>query len=202
MRVVLASANPGKLRELARLAEPLGWELVSQRDLGIASPPETGSTFLENALIKARHASREARLPALADDSGIEVDALGGAPGVRSARYAGESATDRENLLKLLGALRGVPPARRGARYRCVIAYVASGDDPEPIIGEGCWEGRIALEPRGSGGFGYDPVFVPAEAGPAADRERTAAELEPAEKSRWSHRSQALAALKSRLARA
>jgi XTP/dITP diphosphohydrolase len=201
VRVVLASANPGKLRELAGLLEPLGWELVSQRELGIESAPETGSTFLENALIKARHASRAARLPALADDSGIEVDALGGAPGVWSARYAGEHATDERNRSKLLEALRGVAPQQRTARYRCVIAYVASADDPRPVLAEGTWEGRIAGSPRGSGGFGYDPIFIPGEDGSLAADARTAAELEPDEKAARSHRALALGSFKSRLGR-
>ena len=199
MRVVLASSNSGKLRELAALLEPLGWALVSQRELGIESPPETGATFLENALIKARHAARAAHLPALADDSGIEVDALGGAPGVWSARYAGERATDGENLAKLLEALRGVAPERRTARYRCVIAYVGSADDPRPILGEGSWEGRIAAAPRGNGGFGYDPIFIPLHTGTSGGAPRTAAELAPREKAAGSHRARALAAFRSHL---
>ncbi len=193
MRVVLASANAGKLRELDALLGPLGWQLVPQQRLGIESAPETGTTFAENALIKARHAARAARLPALADDSGIEVDALDGRPGVWSARYAGERATDRENLEKLLAALQGVPPERRTARYRCVIAYVGGADDPRPILAEGCWEGRIATAPRGRGGFGYDPVFLP------RGGSRTAAELEPAEKDAVSHRALALSSLRSQL---
>lgn len=193
MRVVLASGNAGKLRELAALLGPLGWELVPQQQLGVESVPETGSTFAENALIKARHAARAARLPALADDSGIEVDALGGRPGVWSARFAGEHATDRENLEKMLKELRGVPPERRTARYRCVIAHVGSADDPRPILGEGCWEGLIAEAPRGEGGFGYDPIFLPRHG------DRTAAELEPEEKSAVSHRAQALSSLRAQL---
>ncbi|MGB6451889.1 MAG: RdgB/HAM1 family non-canonical purine NTP pyrophosphatase [Steroidobacteraceae bacterium] len=193
MRVVLASGNAGKLRELAALLGPLGWELVPQQQLGVESVPETGSTFAENALIKARHAASAARLPALADDSGIEVDALGGRPGVWSARYAGEHATDRENLEKLLEELRGVPPERRTARYRCVISYVGSADDSRPILGEGCWEGLIAAAPRGEGGFGYDPIFLPRHG------DRTAAELEPLEKSAVSHRAQALSSLRAQL---
>lgn len=188
--VVLASANAGKLRELATLTAPLGWQLLPQQALGIESVEEMGATFEENALIKARHAARAARLPALADDSGIEVDALGGRPGVRSARYAGEQATDRQNLEKLIAELHDVPAERRSARYRCVIAFVAGPDDPAPLLACGSWEGRIATSPRGSGGFGYDPIFVPHDAGG-----RSAAELAREEKDAVSHRAQALAAL-------
>ena len=188
-RAVLASANPGKLRELAALLAPSGFELLSQTALGIDSVAETGSTFLENALIKARHAAAAAQLPALADDSGIEVDALGGRPGVLSARFAGEGASDAANLAHLLGELAGVPEARRTARYRCVVVWVRSADDPAPLTGSGTWEGRIALAPRGSGGFGYDPVFIP------EGERRTAAELSSEHKNRVSHRARALRAL-------
>jgi len=188
-RAVLASANPGKLRELTALLAPYGFELVSQAALGIEPAPETGATFLDNALLKARHASAAARLPALADDSGIEVDALGGRPGVWSARFAHPGASDAANLARLLEALEGVPEPRRSARYRCVVVFVRTADDPAPLTGEGTWEGRIALEPRGSGGFGYDPAFVP------AGERRTAAELAPEEKNKVSHRAQALRAL-------
>ncbi len=188
-RVVLASANPGKVRELGALLAPHGLELISQRSLGIGSPEETGSTFLENALLKARHAARAAQLPALADDSGIEVDALGGRPGVRSARFAGEGASDAANLALLLQELIGVPAERRTARYQCVMAWVASAADPAPVLGQGTWEGRIALAPRGTGGFGYDPAFIP------TGDTRTAAELPAEEKNRVSHRGQALRAL-------
>jgi len=195
MQVVLASGNEGKLRELIVLLEPLGFDLVAQRALGIESPPETGSTFADNALIKARHAARKAQLPALADDSGIEVDALGGRPGVLSARYAGELANDRDNLRKMLAELREVPAVQRGARYRCVIAFVREADDPEPILAEGTWEGHIICDPRGSGGFGYDPIFVP------NDMSRTAAELDPEQKNAISHRGQALRSLAAQLAK-
>jgi XTP/dITP diphosphohydrolase len=188
-RAVLASANPGKLRELAALLAPRGFELLSQSALGIGSVAETGTTFLDNALIKARHASAAAGLPALADDSGIEVDALGGRPGVRSARFAGEGADDAANLARLLGELAGVPEARRGARYQCVVVWVRAADDPAPLTGTGTWEGRIALTPRGSGGFGYDPAFIP------AGERRTAAELSAEEKNRVSHRALAARAL-------
>jgi len=188
-RVVLASANPGKLRELASLLAPAGFELVAQSALGIETVPETGATFVENALLKARHAARGAQLAALADDSGLEVDALGGGPGVRSARFAGEGASDEQNLARLLTELEGVPEPRRGARYQCVIVWVRAADDPAPIIARGTWEGRIAREPRGHGGFGYDPAFVP------AGERRTAAELAPSEKNAVSHRARAAHAL-------
>jgi guanylate kinase/non-canonical purine NTP pyrophosphatase (RdgB/HAM1 family) len=187
-KAVLASGNPGKLREMTAVLRPLGFELIAQSALGIESPPETGSTFLENALIKARHAARVSGLPALADDSGIEVDALEGRPGVRSARFAGEGASDADNLHKLLAELHDVPAEFRQARYHCVIAFVRRHDDPQPILAHGTWEGRIALEPRGSGGFGYDPIFLP------ADAHGTAAQLDPAEKNEISHRGQALRA--------
>lgn len=188
MKTVLASGNAGKLTELAAILQPLGLELIAQSTLGVESPPETGSTFLDNALIKARHAARATGLAALADDSGIEVDALHGRPGVRSARFAGEGASDADNLHKLLAELHDVPAEFRQARYHCVIAFVRRHDDPEPIVAHGTWEGRIALEPRGSGGFGYDPIFLPAEA------HGTAAELDPAHKNEVSHRGQALRA--------
>jgi guanylate kinase len=187
-KTVLASGNPGKLRELTAILRPLGLELIAQSALGIDSPPETGSTFLENALIKARHAARQSGLPALADDSGIEVDALDGRPGVHSARFAGEEASDAANLHKLLAELHGVPMEFRQARYHCVIAFVRRHDDSQPIVAHGTWEGRIGLEPRGSGGFGYDPIFLP------ADASGTAAELDPATKNEVSHRAQALRA--------
>jgi XTP/dITP diphosphohydrolase len=187
--VVLASSNAGKLRELAAVLAPLGLELRTQGSLGIPAPPETGTSFLDNALLKARHAAQRARLPALADDSGLEVDALGGRPGVWSARFAGEGASDPENLGALMRALAADPAARRTARYQCVIVFVRDADDPAPLIARGTWEGSIADEARGSGGFGYDPVFVP------AGGVRTAAELSPADKNRLSHRGQALRAL-------
>ncbi len=193
MRVVLASGNPGKLRELSALLGPLGFDLITQSALRVESPPETGSTFFENALLKARHAARLTGLPALADDSGIEIDALGGRPGVYSARYAGEQASDAENNDKLLEELRGVPQQHRTARYQCVIVFVRHAEDASPLVASGTWEGTILEAPRGSGGFGYDPLFVP------RGFERTAAELEPELKNQLSHRGQALAALVQRL---
>jgi len=195
MKAVLASSNAGKLRELAAILSPLGYELITQNSLDIDTPPETGTTFAENALLKARHAARLSGLPAIADDSGIEVDALDGRPGVYSARYAGEGATDLANLRKMLDELRGVPPDRRSARYQCVIAFARSADDPTPLIAHGSWEGRVLTAPRGTGGFGYDPIFQP------MGLDVTAAELSAAEKNARSHRGEALRVL-ARLLRA
>ena len=192
-RVILASSNAGKLAELTALLAPLDFDLTPQQQFGIESPPETGATFLDNALLKARHAARGRALPAIADDSGIEVDALGKAPGVRSARFAGKDGADEENLKKLLTQMRDVPVAERSARYRCVIAFVRNADDEDPIIAQGSWEGSIAEAARGAGGFGYDPIFVP------AGDVRTAAELAPAEKNAVSHRALALRALVAQL---
>ena len=188
-RAVLASANPGKLREFAELLAPLAVRLIPQAELGIRPATETGSTFLENALLKARHAAHHARLPALADDSGIEVDALGGRPGVWSARVAGEGSSDEQNLRRLLAELHDVPDGFRQARYQCVIVWVRAPSDSAPVIAQGAWEGSIAHTPRGRGGFGYDPVFLP------AGEHRTAAELSSIEKNVLSHRGKALRAL-------
>jgi XTP/dITP diphosphohydrolase len=185
-RVVLASSNAGKLREFSELLEATGLELLRQSDFGIVPPEETGASFLENALIKARNAARLSGLPAIADDSGIEVDALDGAPGVYSARFAGEGASDEANLDKLLTLLREIPAKKRSARYRCVVVFVESAEEFLPLIGEGTWEGHIIDERRGSGGFGYDPSFVP-----LGDK-RTVAEMPAAEKHAQSHRGQAL----------
>ena len=193
MRVVLASGNSGKLRELGSLLAPFGFDLIAQSTLGVETPPETGKTFADNALLKARHAAAITSLPALADDSGIEVDALGGRPGIYSARYAGEGASDQANLSKMLDELRDVPTPQRTARYQCVIAFVTSTSDPEPILAGGTWEGMLISAPRGLGGFGYDPIFVP------RDFERTAAELDPGEKNSLSHRGQALRSLVTQL---
>ncbi len=193
MKVVLASGNPGKLRELAQLLAPHGLRMLPQSAFGLETPPETGTTFRENALLKARHVSRLTGLPALADDSGIEVDALQGRPGVYSARYAGEGASDAENLRKLLADLQSVPEEARTARYRCVLALVRGAQDPEPLLAEGTWSGRILRVPRGTGGFGYDPAFLP------DGLEHTAAELAAAQKNALSHRGQALRALADRV---
>lgn len=195
MKLVLASGNAGKLRELVAILVPLGHELVSQSSLGIQTPPETGTTFLENALLKARYAAAKSGMPALADDSGIEVDALSGRPGVYSARYAGESATDQDNLNKLLEELRDVPAERRTARYQCVIVLARRADDGDPLIAQGTWEGRILEAPRGSGGFGYDPIFQP------NDLSVSAAELTAADKNARSHRGHAVQALTAKLRR-
>jgi XTP/dITP diphosphohydrolase len=192
-RVVLATANRHKLREIATLLGGSGIELVAQCDLGIAPAEETGRTFVENALLKARHAAAHAGLPAIADDSGIEVDALGGGPGVLSARYAGPNATDEDNLRKLERALAKVPDERRGARYVCAMVYVSSAADESPVVCERTWPGRIARARRGTHGFGYDPIFLVPALG------LTAAELDPAQKNELSHRGQALRALKSAL---
>jgi XTP/dITP diphosphohydrolase len=191
--VVLASSNAGKLRELEALLAPIGFRVIAQSAFGIETPPETGTTFLANALLKARHAAHLAGMPALGDDSGIEVDALQGRPGIYSARYAGDGASDAENLEKMLEELRGVPPAKRTARYQAVIVFLRDAGDPHPVVAQGTWEGRISLEPRGSGGFGYDPIFLP------AGFERTAAELSASEKNAVSHRGQALRGLVARL---
>lgn len=193
MRVVLASGNKGKLRELASLLAPLGLELVAQSALGIETPPETGHTFAENALLKARFAAAATALPALADDSGIEVDALGGRPGIYSARYAGEGASDEDNLRKMLIELRDVPASQRSARYQCVIAYVEGPNDSRPVLATGTWEGSLIDEPRGLGGFGYDPIFVP------HGFDKTAAELDAVQKNSLSHRGQALRMLVNQL---
>lgn len=188
-RVVLATGNAGKLREMTALLAPLGLTILPQTELGIPSADETGTTFEANALIKARHAAAASGLPALADDSGIEVDALDGRPGVWSARYAGPHATDADNNTLLLRELRGVPAERRTARYRCVIAWVDSADDPAPCLARGAWEGTIATEPAGQGGFGYDPLFIP------TGSTVTAAQMSAADKNAVSHRGRALAEL-------
>jgi XTP/dITP diphosphohydrolase len=186
---VLATGNPGKLREMRAILADHGLEVVPQSELGLAPPVEDGDSFVANALIKARHAAAMTGLPAIADDSGIEVDALGGRPGIHTARYAGPDADERANNDKLLAELAGVPAARRGARYRCAMVFVRGAGDAAPIVAEAAWEGRIGFERRGSGGFGYDPLFI------VAGGDVTAAEMPAAEKNRVSHRGQALAAL-------
>ncbi|MBL8396644.1 MAG: RdgB/HAM1 family non-canonical purine NTP pyrophosphatase [Candidatus Accumulibacter sp.] len=191
MKLVLASNNSKKLRELDAILAPLGWQLVPQGELGIPEAEEPHVTFVENALAKARHASRMSGLPALADDSGLCVDALGGQPGVSSARYAGEPKSDARNNAKLLDALADCP--QRSARFVSLIVFVRHADDPRPVIAEGEWHGEILAAPRGDDGFGYDPLFYIAELA------QTAAELTAAEKNRRSHRGQALARLVERL---
>jgi XTP/dITP diphosphohydrolase len=189
VKAVLASANAGKVREFAALLAARDIEVIPQTEFGIIPPEETGATFLDNALLKARHAAAAAGLPALADDSGIEVDALQGRPGVRSARYAGEHASDADNSRLLLAELAAVPDEQRTARYRCVLVWVREAADPAPLIASGVWEGRVLTAARGAGGFGYDPVFQP------AGLELSAAELPAAQKNLLSHRAQALRAL-------
>ena len=194
-RLVLASNNPGKLKEIRALLAPLALDVIAQSELGIGEADEPHHTFLENALAKARHASAATGLPALADDSGICVEVLGGEPGVHSAYYAGRegdrAARDARNNSKLLAALEG--NADRRAHYYCVLVLVRRADDPEPVVAEGVWRGEIGREARGTGGFGYDPLFL------VPGRGRTAAELDASEKNRISHRARALAALAARL---
>ncbi|WP_017941473.1 MULTISPECIES: RdgB/HAM1 family non-canonical purine NTP pyrophosphatase [unclassified Thioalkalivibrio] len=196
-RVVLATGNPGKLREIRALLEPLGLAVEAQSEHAVPEADETGLTFVENAILKARNAARHTGLPAIADDSGLEVDALHGQPGIYSARYAGPDGDDAANNAKLLEALAGVPPEQRGARFRAVVVYLEHAEDPAPIIAQGVWPGRIAEQASGAEGFGYDPLFfVPREG-------CTSAELPPETKNRLSHRGQALqelgAALRARM---
>ncbi|QIK36891.1 RdgB/HAM1 family non-canonical purine NTP pyrophosphatase [Caldichromatium japonicum] len=188
--LILASDNPGKMREIARLLAGLPFEVRSQGEYGVPAVEETGLSFVENAILKARQACRYTGLPAIADDSGLEVDALAGAPGIYSARYAGPKATDEENLRKLLDALQCVPEAERTARFQCAIVYLRHAEDPMPLVCQGTWEGRILFEPRGTQGFGYDPVFLVPTQGCSA------AELDPELKNQLSHRGQALQRLR------
>ncbi|MDH3716037.1 MAG: RdgB/HAM1 family non-canonical purine NTP pyrophosphatase [Gammaproteobacteria bacterium] len=192
-QLVLATNNSGKVQELAALLRDFGFEVRGQSEFGVPEVAESGTTFVENAIIKARAAAQHTHLPAIADDSGIEVDALHGAPGVYSARFAGADTDDAQNNAKLVESLRDVPTEERTARYRAVIVYMRHAEDPAPLIAEGVWEGVIQLEPKGSNGFGYDPHFYLPDLG------CTSAELEPAEKSRLSHRGQALRALLGKL---
>jgi XTP/dITP diphosphohydrolase len=194
-KIVLATNNPGKARELDALLDGLGLEILPQTAFTVPPVAETGLTFVENALIKARHAAQHSGLPTVADDSGLAVDALSGAPGIYSARYAGPGASDGDNVDKLLAALRGVPPETRTGRFCCVVVLLRQVDDPMPLICQGVWEGTVTAEPRGDQGFGYDPVFL------VPGLEQTAAELEPEIKNRLSHRGQALAQLRRELAR-
>jgi XTP/dITP diphosphohydrolase len=193
VEIVLASGNAGKLAELRGLLAGSGHVLRAQSEFGIVDADETGLSFVENALLKARHASAATGLPALADDSGLCVDALGGAPGLYSARYGGVHGDDARNIARLLGELRDVVDEARTARFHCALALLRSADDPRPLVAEGSWEGRILHAPRGAAGFGYDPVFLDPENG------LSAAELDPAIKNAISHRGRALAALKARL---
>jgi XTP/dITP diphosphohydrolase len=192
-RWVIASSNRGKLREFGELLGDSGIEFVTQGEMGVADADETGLTFVENALLKARKAARETGLPALGDDSGLCVDVLGGAPGLYSARYAGEHGNAQGNIDKLLDALTDVPDAQRTAHFYAVIVLLRHADDPQPLIAEGVWHGRVLHERRGEGGFGYDPVFLDPEQG------LSAAELDPGLKNRISHRGRALAEVRRRL---
>jgi XTP/dITP diphosphohydrolase len=194
-KLVIASANASKLRELSQLFAGLDYQLYPQTDFDVPEIAETGTTFVENAIIKARHAALHTGLAALADDSGIEVDALNGAPGVYSARFSGCNATDEANNALLVEKLRPVPEQQRSARYRAVIVYMRNTADPSPVICEGSWEGFILLEPRGTGGFGYDPYFYLPEQG------CTSAELSAKLKNKLSHRGQALRQLLDKLPR-
>jgi len=192
-RLVIASGNAGKLRELSAMLSPLDWAVSPQSDWDVQEAVEDGLTFIENALIKARHAARMTGLPALGDDSGLVVDALGGQPGIYSSRYAGDAADDQANNAKLLKALAGIPADRRGAHFYCAMALMRHADDPAPLLATGAWHGRILEAPTGSEGFGYDPLFwVP-------DMSCSAAQLEPAVKNRLSHRGRALSALLDQL---
>lgn len=185
-KLVLASSNKGKLREINHIIAGLGMEALPQSDFDVADADETGLSFVENAILKARHAAEITGLPAIADDSGLEVDALNGAPGIYSARFAGLGASDAENVQKLLAELKEVPEAERTARFQCLMVFMAHATDPTPLICQGSWEGRILFEPQGENGFGYDPVFwVPGE-------QCASAELSPELKNRLSHRAQAL----------
>jgi XTP/dITP diphosphohydrolase len=191
-KILLASNNPGKVREIQAILAEHDMEVVPQSAFAIPEAAETGQTFVENAILKARHAAKLSGLPSIADDSGLEVDALGGAPGVFSARYAGEGASDADNNARLLRELQGVPDERRTARFRCVMVFLRHEHDPSPIIGQGVWEGVILNEARGTGGFGYDPLFLVPEKG------RASAELSAEEKNRLSHRGKALRDLVAR----
>ncbi|MFT5218092.1 MAG: XTP/dITP diphosphohydrolase [Gammaproteobacteria bacterium] len=188
--LVLASGNAGKLRELSAIMADFGYRLIPQSEFGVPEAKETGTTFVENAIIKARNAATHTGLPALADDSGIEVDALDGTPGVYSARFAGSNADDAANNALLVEKLRDVPADQRGAQYRAVIIFMRHAGDPSPLISEGSWEGQIQLDPVGTGGFGYDPYFYLPELG------CTSAELSAETKNRLSHRGQALQRLR------
>ena len=194
-QIVLASGNPGKVREINQMLAGLDLTVVPQSDFGVPEIEETGLTFVENAILKARAASRHTDLPAIADDSGIEVDALNGAPGIYSARYAGHGASDEQNLRKLLADLIGVPEAERTARFQCLLVYLRHEFDPTPLICQGTWEGRILFEPRGTNGFGYDPVFF------VSTHDCSSAELPPETKNQLSHRGQALQKLVAALKR-
>jgi XTP/dITP diphosphohydrolase len=188
-KLVLASGNQGKLAEFKALFAKLAIEVLPLSDFGVESPEETGLSFIENAILKARHASKATGLPALADDSGLAIDALNGAPGIYSARYAGVGVTDADNIDKALKSLAGVPEAQRGARFHCVLALMQHAEDPMPLIAHGAWSGRILSARVGDGGFGYDPVFY------VPEKDCAAAQLSKDEKNAISHRGKAIAEL-------
>lgn len=197
-KIVLASNNKGKVKEFADMLSKINLEVLPQAAFNIEDADETGLTFVENAIIKARHASAIAGLPAIADDSGLEVDFLNGAPGIYSARYsdmenAGKAASDEKNLLKLLDALKGVPEEKRSARFQCLLVYMRHAEDPTPLICQGTWEGFITTEPAGENGFGYDPIFY------VPEYRCTSAQLNPEQKNKMSHRGIALKALLKKL---
>jgi XTP/dITP diphosphohydrolase len=184
--LVLASGNQGKLREFSQMLSPLGFELKPQSEFAVEEAEETGLTFVENAIIKARHASKITGLPVIADDSGLEIDALSGAPGIYSSRYAGADATDADNIVAVLDALQGVPSSERTARFQCLLVFMRHAEDPTPLICQGTWQGTILEAPMGDEGFGYDPIFwVP-------ETDCSAAELSPEQKHAISHRGQAM----------
>ncbi|OXX36178.1 non-canonical purine NTP pyrophosphatase [Vibrio sp. V09_P4A23P171] len=185
-KIVLATGNQGKVREMADLLVDFGFDVVAQTELNVPEAEETGTTFIENAIIKARHAAKITGLPAIADDSGLEVDYLQGAPGIYSARYAGENASDQQNLEKLLAAMEGVPDEQRTAHFHCVLVFMRHENDPTPLVCHGTWQGRILHQAHGSNGFGYDPIFFVPEDNCAS------AELLPARKKQLSHRGKAL----------
>jgi XTP/dITP diphosphohydrolase len=192
-KVVLATGNKGKVKELARMLSGLGIEVLPQSEFKVSEVAETGSTFVENAIIKARHAAKETGLPAIADDSGLAVEALGGAPGVYSARYSGEQATDQNNIIKLLDTMTDIPKDKRQAKFLCVLVFMRHADDPTPIICQGEWFGDITSEQHGENGFGYDPVFW------VNEQNCSSAQLSPEQKNALSHRGKALKLLLSQL---
>lgn len=194
-KIVLATGNQGKVREMADLLSDFGFEVIAQSEFNVSEVAETGTTFIENAIIKARHAAKETGLAAIADDSGLEVDFLKGAPGIYSARYAGENASDKDNLDKLLNAMQDVPESERTARFHCVLVLMKHANDPTPIVCHGKWEGRILERSDGDNGFGYDPIFF------VPEDNCSSAQLEPARKKQLSHRAKALKALFAELSK-
>jgi XTP/dITP diphosphohydrolase len=192
-KIVLATGNKGKVKELAAMLSGLSIEVLPQSDFAVSEVAETGSTFIENAIIKARHAAKQTGLPAIADDSGLAVDALGGQPGVYSARYSGEQATDQSNIIKLLEVMAAIPKEKRHAKFLCVLVFMRHADDPTPIICQGEWLGEITTEQQGENGFGYDPVFW------VKEQNCSSAQLSPEQKNTFSHRGKALKLLLAQL---